>query len=108
MDRATEGRVKDCAEQSTLGYAEVVVVVFGRLELEDGVSRIYLRKAEADEAPHRRNSDPAVPDGLHILRPPIPDQAGPSSKGSSQVTGFRLFEPFLAFGMRSPLGLMPA
>ena len=75
MDCGAQGRVKDCAEQSPLDYAETVVVVFGWLDLEDGVSRIYLCKPETNETPHGRNSDPAFLDGLHILRPA---QTGPS------------------------------
>ena len=69
MDYAAEDCVKDYAEQSALDYAEAVIVVFGRLDLDNGVSRIYLCKPEADEAPYRRNGDPALHNGLHILEP---------------------------------------
>ena len=69
MDYATEGCVKDYAEQSALDYAEAVVVAFGRLDLDNSVSRIYLCKPEADEAPYRRNGDPPFLDGLHIFEP---------------------------------------
>ncbi len=69
MDYATESRVKDYTEQSALDYAKAVVMTFGRLDLDNGVSRIYLCKPEPDEAPYRRNGDPAFHDGLHILEP---------------------------------------
>ena len=69
MDCATEGRVEDYAEQPPLDFAEGVVVIFCRIDLRNGVSRIDLGKPQANEAPCRRNGDPAFFNGLHVLEP---------------------------------------
>jgi len=64
MDCTAEGRIEDRATQSPLDYAEAVVVVLSRLNLDDGPPRIDLGKMKVDEAPYAGGiySSPLIPE----------------------------------------------